>query len=206
MIDLYCERTEPGLWAEPLNTLTNLSFFIAAFAAWRWASRQGKPDRSVVALTVLIVAIGIGSSLFHTFASRWAEMADVIPIGMFEVCYLWLYLRRITGLRRRWCIGVMIVFAIGIYLAGQFPDLLNGSVMYAPGFVLLVALGIVHICQKKKSPYLLLGSAAVFLVALTARSTDMLVCDVLPIGLHFVWHLLNGLLIYLLMRAYIANV
>jgi hypothetical protein len=25
-LDLYCERTAPGLWNEPLNALTNLAF------------------------------------------------------------------------------------------------------------------------------------------------------------------------------------
>ena len=35
MIDLYCERLSPGIWAEPINALTNLAFLVAAFAAWR---------------------------------------------------------------------------------------------------------------------------------------------------------------------------
>lgn len=26
-IDIYCERLGPGLWAEPLNALTNAAFF-----------------------------------------------------------------------------------------------------------------------------------------------------------------------------------
>ena len=29
-IDIYCERVGPGLWAEPVNALTNLSFLAAA--------------------------------------------------------------------------------------------------------------------------------------------------------------------------------
>jgi hypothetical protein len=35
-IDAYCERLGPGLWAEPLNALTNLAFIVAALiCAWR---------------------------------------------------------------------------------------------------------------------------------------------------------------------------
>ena len=33
-IDMYCERTDPGLWSEPLNALTNLAFLLAALFAY----------------------------------------------------------------------------------------------------------------------------------------------------------------------------
>jgi len=32
-MDAYCERLGPGLFAEPLNALTNVSFLLAAWAA-----------------------------------------------------------------------------------------------------------------------------------------------------------------------------
>ena len=46
MIDLYCERTAPGLWEEPINALTNLSFFVAAWFAWRLDSPPSPWPRS----------------------------------------------------------------------------------------------------------------------------------------------------------------
>ena len=33
-MDLYCERLDPGFWAEPLNAVTNLSFILAALFCW----------------------------------------------------------------------------------------------------------------------------------------------------------------------------
>ena len=33
MIYLYCERLGSGLWAEPINALSNISFLLAAIAA-----------------------------------------------------------------------------------------------------------------------------------------------------------------------------
>ena len=33
-VDLYCERTDPGYWSEPLNALSNASFILAAGAAF----------------------------------------------------------------------------------------------------------------------------------------------------------------------------
>jgi len=37
MMDLYCERLGPGLWAEPINASSNLTFFIAVWAIWHLA-------------------------------------------------------------------------------------------------------------------------------------------------------------------------
>ena len=36
-IDLYCERTGPELWSEPLNALSNLAFIGVAALLWRRA-------------------------------------------------------------------------------------------------------------------------------------------------------------------------
>jgi hypothetical protein len=50
----------------------------------------------------------------------------------------------------------------------------------------------------------LLASAGVFCVALVCRSIDLVVCRQFPIGTHFLWHLLNGLVVYLAMRVLVA--
>jgi hypothetical protein len=33
-VDIYCERIDPGFWAEPVNALTNLAFLLAAAFVW----------------------------------------------------------------------------------------------------------------------------------------------------------------------------
>jgi hypothetical protein len=80
---IICERTDRGLWAEPVNLLTSLAFAAVAFAAivgWRRAERR---DPAVAVLIVLVLLIATGSTLFHTFAARWALYADLIPIQIF---------------------------------------------------------------------------------------------------------------------------
>jgi hypothetical protein len=47
--------------------------------------------------------------------------------------------------------------------------------------------------------------AGVYLAALFFRTIDNEVCPVLPIGTHFVWHLLIGLVTYLAMRSLILR-
>ncbi len=39
-IDLYCERTAPGFWNEPINAISNVGFVIAAILAWRVSQKR----------------------------------------------------------------------------------------------------------------------------------------------------------------------
>jgi len=205
MIDLYCERLHPGLWAEPVNALTNLSFFIAAILAWRLAVRSKNLSLPVSVLLVILLCIGAGSTLFHTFATPWAELADVLPIAIFQLFYLFLYLTRIARLPLPVTLASLIVFMALIVLSGNFPGIFNGSLMYAPAFLALFTIGLLHFLQRRKESRLLLTAAFIFLLSLTFRSLDMVVCPVFRPGTHFLWHILNGLLMYLLLRVFILN-
>ncbi|MEW8428994.1 MAG: hypothetical protein G8D61_04715, partial [gamma proteobacterium symbiont of Ctena orbiculata] len=73
----YCERIDDSFWAEPLNAATNLVFLFAAAAQIRALRQSAEPIRrlwDLWALTGLLAAIGIGSFLWHTFATAWAEL------------------------------------------------------------------------------------------------------------------------------------
>ena len=77
----YCERGHnPAFWAEPFNAASNGAFVIvAAAAAIVWARQptgaRGLPEAALIGLTGLI---GVGSFLFHTLATRWSTLADVV--------------------------------------------------------------------------------------------------------------------------------
>jgi hypothetical protein len=46
-MDAYCERVGMGLLAEPLNAVSNVSFLLAAWAAWVLAQRTGNLSAGV---------------------------------------------------------------------------------------------------------------------------------------------------------------
>jgi hypothetical protein len=205
VIDIYCERTGPGLLAEPVNAITNLAFLLAALACWRLAGRQGVMSADIRLLIALMAAIGIGSGLFHTFATGWSQLLDILPILLFQVAYLWIYDRRIIGMGTGWLV-TSVVLLVGSSLYGrQFPELLNGSLIYAPALVMLISLGTYHYRHAAIQPALLLQATGVFLLSLSMRTVDEAVCAHLPLGTHFLWHLLNGLLVYLIVRGLLLN-
>lgn len=205
MLDNYCERTDPGLWAEPVNALTNLAFVIAAIVLFRLLRRTGVGERLVWVLAGLVFAIGIGSFLFHTFATPWAAALDVLPILLFQLTYLWTYGRRILLFGRWLASASLLTLAAGIVLSGQFVHLANGSLSYAPAWLVLALLATAHWRRAPADRWTLPLAALLFSLSVALRTIDELACDLLPLGTHFVWHLLNGMVLYLAVRGLAMN-
>jgi ubiquinone/menaquinone biosynthesis C-methylase UbiE len=205
MIDLYCERLSPDFWAEPVNAFTNASFLIAAFALWRFAKQRKLLTSEAWILVTLAASIGIGSWLFHTFSTPWARLLDVLPILVFQIAVLWLYGGRIIKLNASYLIGFLALYIILTLYARQFPHLFNGSMIYAPALFSLALLSIYHFRHAKFEKHLLIWAVIVFLTSLTFRTIDLKTCEQTPFGTHFIWHLLNGLLVYLVARALLVN-
>lgn len=205
MIDLYCERLGPGLWAEPLNASTNLVFLLAAWGSWRLARRSGIRAASVLLLISLIASIGIGSALFHTFATLWARVLDVAPILFFKVCFFWLYSRRVVRARAFYAAPAVGGFLLATFLGRYFSGALNGSLGYAPALVVLIGLGLYHYEEHKREHLVMLAASGVFVLALFFRTIDLTVCPNIPFGTHFLWHICVAVAAYLAMRGLVLN-
>lgn len=196
-VNAYCERTDASYWSEPVNALTNASFFVAAFLCWRML--EGSRDVGARVLVVVLFAIGVGSFLFHTHAQVWAAMADVIPIQLFILIYL--YLATVRFFRAPWWLGLVAValfIPYGVIAARGIAALfgpLNGSVGYLPVPILI---GAYAGLLRSRAPATALGlatGAGLLALSLVFRTVDQAVCDVFPLGTHFVWHLLNGVML-----------
>ncbi|MEX2482011.1 MAG: ceramidase domain-containing protein [Gammaproteobacteria bacterium] len=198
MIYLYCERSGPGLWSEPLNAATNVLFLLAALiCAWR-ARRRRQVDSEILA--AILGSIGIGSGLFHLFATRWALWLDVLPILAFEFTYLGLYLGRVAGLSPARVTVTLVLFAASIALAGMEPALFNGSLGYVPAWLALAWLGWDY--RRRTGNRLLLAMVALFGLSLALRTVDLLVCPVWRWGTHWAWHALNAVVLGGALEAY----
>jgi hypothetical protein len=209
-IDLYCERTDASFWAEPANALTNAAFLAAAAAAlWSWR-RAGCRDGPALALIVVVVAVGLGSFTFHTVATRGAVLADAIPIAIFIYGYLLLALRRFLRLPMGIAAVVLAAYAAGAQALSWLapPRALNGSIDYVPALIALIAVARAARGQNSTPMNRRRGldlAVMLFTVSLALRSVDLAVCDAFPLGTHFVWHVLNATVLYVLLRTAIAD-
>jgi hypothetical protein len=204
-MDLYCERSGPGFWAEPFNALSNVSFLIAAFLAWRSAKRQRNLSLDLRVLIALAAVVGVGSFLFHTLATVWAMYLDVVPILLFQLDFIWLYARRQIGLNTTKSGLLLLLLLVSSLPLLPLRDVMNGSLSYLPAWMMLVGFAAYHILQSKNRPWQLLIAAILLLVALVFRTIDQAVCGTLPYGTHFLWHLINGATFFLVMQSLILN-
>lgn len=100
MIDNYCERTDASFWSEPINAVTNQSFIIAGLVAISLLRKTSAPPLYLWLLAGMMLLIGIGSFLFHTFATPLTALADALPIYAFQLTFLWCYPRFALGVGR----------------------------------------------------------------------------------------------------------
>jgi hypothetical protein len=204
-IDQYCERLDPSFWAEPVNALTNVAFIAAAAMALMDWRRVGNSDRAVLALIIVVFAIGFGSFAFHTLATRGARLLDVVPIGIFIYGYFLLALRRMLCVPWVYSVVLLIAFvALSNALAIMVPrEVLNGSTGYFPALGALLVIG--WLLRDSPQGRAMLTAAAIFVASLALRIVDLDICDAVPLGTHFLWHLLNAMLLYILLRGALAR-
>jgi hypothetical protein len=206
-IDLYCERLGPGLWAEPLNALTNLAFILAGLllvVALRRSEAAVRRDPAIIALVALLFVIGLGSGLFHTFAVFWSMLADVIPIALFILLYMYLALRRLVALPLWGCLlGVAVVLALTVVMPAAFGF---SVATYGVALAAMLAVGgFLHFGRRHPAGPRILGAAGVFALSLALRTADLPLCAALPSGTHFLWHLLNAVVLYSLTRTMLKH-
>jgi hypothetical protein len=199
-LDLYCERTDASFWAEPVNALTNAAFLIAAaaaFLAWRGGRAR---DSFALALIGLTVLVGLGSFAFHTLATRGAVLLDVIPIALFVYGYFLFALRLFFRFDALAAVALLVAFIIASQaLSFALPaGFLNGSGEYFAPLAALFAVGwLVESGDRRRG---ILTAGALFAGSLVFRTVDQAVCGAFPLGTHFIWHLLNAVVLYLLLR------
>ncbi|SNR99260.1 ceramidase domain-containing protein [Antarctobacter heliothermus] len=214
---LYCERTSPEFWAEPLNAVSSLVVVLVAIVGFVLLWRRGQLSVSVTILMILAASIGVGSFLLHTYATVWAEIADVVPIWSFVVVYGLLALRRFAP--DSFSLPYAALFSLSVMGSGialASGDLVratplaitsgfSGSAQYFPAA--LMSASVFWFIWKARHPSLLrLGlGVGLFGLALLFRSLDMRLCEAIPTGTHFMWHVTNCLVFWYLIEAYASH-
>lgn len=210
-IDGYCERVGPEYWSEPVNAITNAAFVIAAIVMWRRVARSEVRAELGLArlLCVVLALIGLGSYLFHTHATLWAAVADTTPIALYVLLYIYTANRAYWGMPWYWAIAATTLFFpfadVTLPLFERLPVLgVSAGYLPVPTLIALYAVALRH-----RLPEVARGlaiCAAILMVSLTMRSVDMPMCGALPMGTHFLWHILNAIMLGGMIEVYRRHV
>lgn len=193
-VDLYCERMSPGLLAEPMNALSNVAFVLAALWIWRsGGSTLG---------AALLATVGLGSAVFHTWATQLGMVLDVVPIlaliafcgdRALRVTLAWRPRRILT------VAGALTVLVLPLWFGVEDPA--AAGIAYLPAGLLLWLVWTRFRSRGHPGASWLLVASLAFTGAYTARALDGLLCPWIPMGTHWIWHLLNALSMAAVLRA-----
>lgn len=202
----YCERTGPGLWAEPLNAVSNLAFVVAGMVALRGLRRTagpGAPAGVLLVMVVLVPVIGAGSFVFHTVGG-WTLVLDEVPILLFVLSYLVVAVHLFLGVP--WHLAWLgapgyLLFATALEAALGGLGWHDPGVRYVPVLLALFGLATALILSGdagvQRYGWPLAGIGLLFAGAVVLRQLDQALCPYIRTGTHFAWHLLSAVVLYL---------
>ncbi len=193
----YCEQLGALGGFGPWNALTNAGFLLAAAWGHRALRSAGRPlpvgPRSLPSITA---SIGAGSFAWHATGAAWAQLADVLPIACFVLVFLASALRGVLDCSAR-VAGLACLVLLSAVLAASFGagGALNGSAAYLPVWAGLCGLAWLAARKGSASRQGLSAASAVFALSLGFRTVDLALCTQTDVGTHWLWHLLNALLL-----------
>ncbi len=202
-VDLHCERIADGITGEPLNTVTNLLYFVVAYFLFKSYREAEIRAPRIKVLIYLIIAFGIGSVLFHASARMWGAIFDVMPIVFFAIFYLYLFARHVLRLSRTKAVLLLGVFVLANAVFKTYvikaPD---GHVSLIPSILVMYCIALFMFATKNRSAMRFSSATLVATLAATFRAVDSYMngadmCHHFPTGTHFLWHLLMAGFVYI---------
>lgn len=188
----YCESVSGFLFDQPLNVISNLAFFVVAAGLFKLGHQR--------TTVILAAVIGVGSCIWHITMQPYGLALDIGSIAVFMAYEGTLFLRRHLNLIPSIAGAAMVsVLVIAALFKGFWPSVfLQSTGAFLPIVGFLVALA--FLTKTANKAYLL--SAAGFLsAAMVFRIIDMPLCDTIPFGTHFLWHIFAAITLYFFVRS-----
>ena len=193
----YCERNNLEFLSEPLNFFTNFSFLLISIILY-YDKRVTDKNYSYI-----IFLIGISSSLFHSIQNHITALLDVSFIAVFIIYYL-------NNLYKSFNINAYISFILSILFilfCSFFGYLFNTSILSSSAYYFPILLHLYFLSlffYIKKKIYIqykmFIGISILFTLSLFLRTIDLRICSYSIIGTHYLWHILNSIILYLLIK------
>ena len=194
-VDIYCERIAYGFFNEPLNLISNIFFVIAGILIIK-NYKISVCEKPMIIFGSLVISVGLGSFLFHGFATHFTMAVDIIAIAVCVFYVIYIYLDQLLS----FCLKkIILIYGVLIVLSLIIPmiissEVTNGSSSYFG--ILLIILLIYFLDHNQKAKVITLQVFVLFAISLLIRSIDMSICSYIPVGVHYLWHALNALLLY----------
>jgi len=198
-IDIYCERVSSDLFAEPINFLSNIAFIIAFYILIRRLKDASFGDKALkncsTILTYIILFIGLGSFLFHAFGNLWSAFADTFPIMIFILFYLYIAVRFYLKQNNFVAATALIIFlSLNVFLGYAGIEEISS---YLTALFAMLLISVISLMRDEiEISRGLFTTSIIFMISLTFRQLDNFACSYMSLGTHWIWHILNAILLY----------
>ena len=188
----YCERNSIETFAEPLNAISNVAFVLCGIIFFLRKGMIKNP------LPYSVILIGLSSFLFHYIPISFFSTLDVFSILLFVVLYNTLLTKKILNYSYfKSALSSFILILLSFLLGILFSKTIISTSSFYLG-LLSYMIYIAFLLKKVSNIKYFLIAIILFSISLIFRSVDIYLCDFISFGTHFVWHILNSLVIYFL--------
>ena len=188
----YCERTSLDGFDEPLNAISNIAFVICGLILIFRNKMKFNP------LPYAAIFIGVSSFLFHYIPTKFFTALDIISIILFVIIYNTILTINILNYSIKFSIFSNMLLLIFSYLIGTllFQTIVGSSSFYLGLLIYMVY--ILFLLKKTVNIKYFLLAIILFSISIIFRSIDFYLCNYISFGTHFIWHIMNSLVIYFL--------
>jgi hypothetical protein len=194
---IYCETSLNTLGtfpAEPINSWTSLAPVILGALALIYLLRRRPDSRVAYILAILAILTGLGSISWHALRTDWALIVDAVPgvIYFMIIVFFWFYY---LG-ARYWGLAVLAGFIAATVLIPSELGVLKPLIGVLVLLAIAIGLVIATWYRRRHAFKFALPMIGAGIIAITLRALDLSVCETIPFGTHFFWHIFLGIAAY----------
>jgi hypothetical protein len=173
------------------------------------------PDSSGgIAMGMVVAVMPFSEDPAHALAAN-ATISRVTPtlaeFDKFGIAYVWFGTRRYLGARPMTTVVAVLGFVLvtNVWNRALGPGVLGGAASHAPSVAALVGAGAWLVARAdprdRRVGRLLLTAAATYSVALVVRALDLPLCEDVRYGLHWLWHVIQGVTVGILLYTAVTS-
>lgn len=219
----WCEGNYEVSWyiAEFYNTLTNLAMIVPACYGIHKVRKHNLETRFLVSY-VMLLTVGVGSSLFHMTLKYWGQILDELPMVYSSCTFIYSLYMIQTKENEKWLVFSLSFYCTAFAVVYLFiPNPLVFQTMYGITVVVIVLLSanVLRSTSTFGNKNMFWGGLATFLSAFMLWNIDSHFCHDLetfreksslsllkPFSqLHGWWHILTGYATYMKIQFCVYN-
>lgn len=200
-----CGFSDTFLIKEPINTVSNLFYFMAGFRLLQEYRHHNIKHPYIKLLILLSFATGVGSTIHHAIPTDFTLFIDGVPIYLILSIIIFLFAQLIFSLSFRLSLFIAVLYAVVLALASPYLPIETIPAMkfYLVHTIVFIPLILVSCVKSGQTAFQLVTSLGLFWIGMYFFFLDKPICNFSPMGTHMLWHMFSSLSFYFLTRFFI---